>query len=103
MRQEDKGREEMNVFECIFENCSNPGPYSGLCKGHHRQKLAGIDLKPLRPYKPRSVVHEKKNCAFEGCDRDNYRGNIIYCRSHQEMHVKGTELRPLRKYTKNNA
>lgn len=92
---QSQGRKDM----CVFEGCINSGPYSGLCKGHHRQKLAGIELKALRPYKSRSMPREKKNCAYDGCTKDKYPGNIIYCRRHQEIFLSDKKMRPLRKYT----
>ena len=71
---------------CTFDGCERKHEAHGLCRGHYRQTLKGVSLKPLRQ---RGAV-----CDFPGCEKPHEAKGL--CRGHYSQVWVGTPLRPLR-------
>jgi len=45
---------KLPVKQCEVTGCGRPHYAQGHCQSHHRQMLTTGELKPIRPYRPRS-------------------------------------------------
>lgn len=72
---------------CDFPECGRSIYSAGLCRGHHRQRCAGVELAPIgaRVQAPADGL-----CTVEGCLRPyNSRG---YCRMHLGRLYRGADI-----------
>ena len=79
---------------CTFPECGRGSRHGdGLCDAHHRQRLLGQELRPVRRRRPQ-VRKDGSPCRFPGCGREQQNGGL--CVGHYSQRMKGHRLSPLR-------
>lgn len=79
---------------CRFGGCGRAVLVAkhGLCQTHHKQLMAGEELKPIRT----TNTERLGTCSFDGCRYISRSKALGMCSGHLAQHLAGSELVPLR-------
>lgn len=84
----------MELDFCRFDGCGRSVLVAkhGLCQTHHKQLLAGEELKPIRT----SNYERLGTCSFDGCRYITRSKSLGLCSGHLAQHLAGIALRPVK-------